>query len=96
MGLSAAETLDASAGFFQLGMDSLMSVTLQRDLSETLGEELSPAVVFDYPTVERLADHLTTVLPELAEANREDADGYEYLTEDELLQELSQRLADQR
>ena len=96
MGLSVSETLDPSAGFFQLGMDSLMSVTLQRNLSETLGEELSPAVVFDYPTVQALADYLTMILPELAEANRQVDDDYEYLTEDELLQQLSQRLADRR
>ena len=46
-------------------MDSLMSVTLQRRLSETLGEPLTPAVVFDYPTVEALTDYLATILPEL-------------------------------
>jgi phthiocerol/phenolphthiocerol synthesis type-I polyketide synthase B len=92
MGLSASDALDPAAGFFQLGMDSLMSVTLQRNLSELLGEELSPAIVFDYPTVEALADYLTTVLPELAEAQRLAADDYDDLTEDELLQQLSERL----
>ncbi len=70
-------SLDPSTGFFQLGMDSLMSVTLQRSLSETLGEALTPAVVFDYPTVEALTDHLTTMLPEIAEADRSVADAYD-------------------
>ena len=36
MGLTPAE-LDPTTGFFQLGMDSLMSVTLQRNLSASLG-----------------------------------------------------------
>ena len=93
MGLAASEVLDPSAGFFQLGMDSLMSVTLGRSLSETLGEPLTPAVVFDYPTVETLTDHLTTILPEFADAADDVADAYDDFTEDELLQQLSERLA---
>ena len=92
MGLPPSETLDPSTGFFQLGMDSLMTVTLARGLSETLGEALTPAVVFDYPTVEALADYLTTILPEMAEADRSVADAYEDLTEAELLKQLSERL----
>jgi phthiocerol/phenolphthiocerol synthesis type-I polyketide synthase B len=92
MGLSDSEVLDPSAGFFQLGMDSLMSVTLGRNLSETLGEPLTPAVVFDYPTVEALTDHLATVLPEFVDAADEVSDGYDDFTEDELLQQLSERL----
>jgi phthiocerol/phenolphthiocerol synthesis type-I polyketide synthase B len=70
-----------------------MSVTLARHLGESLGEALTPAVVFDYPTVDALADHLATILPELDEpdggAMRDD---YEQLTEDELLNQLSERL----
>ena len=44
-----------------------MSVTLQRALRETLGEVLPASVIFDYPTVEALADYLATILPELIE-----------------------------
>jgi len=93
MGLVESEVLDPSAGFFQLGMDSLMSVTLGRNLSETLGESLTPAVVFDYPTVETLTDYLSTILPEFADAADTVADAYDDFTEDELLQQLSERLA---
>ena len=60
MGLASAQLLDPSAGFFQSGMDSLMSVTLQRALAESLGEVLPASVVFDYPTVEALTDYLAT------------------------------------
>jgi acyl carrier protein len=95
MGLAASE-LDPATGFFQLGMDSLMSVTLQRNLSATLGEPLSPAVIFDYPTVDSLAEHLETLLPELAHsADRTEpahTDPYAEATRDELLQQLSERL----
>ena len=93
MGLPPSESLDPSTGFFQLGMDSLMSVTLARHLGESLGEALTPAIVFDYPTVDALADHLATILPELDEPDGGAMrDAYEQLTEDELLNQLSDRL----
>jgi len=95
MGMPPTETLDPSAGFFQLGMDSLMSVTLQRKLSESLGEFLPASVVFDYPTVYSLTDYLGTVLPELVETHQQpaaEADDYDDYTEAELLEQLSERL----
>ena len=94
MGLPPTEPLDPSTGFFQLGMDSLMSVTLQRALSDSLGEFLPASVVFDYPTVDTLTDYLASVLPELVEADDQQAvDAYDELTEAELLQQLSERLS---
>ena len=93
MDLPPSESLDPSTGFFQLGMDSLKSMALQRALSDSLGEFLPASVVFDYPTVYSLTDYLATVLPELIEADDEPvADAYNELTEDELLQQLSERL----
>ncbi|OBK23303.1 polyketide synthase [Mycobacterium asiaticum] len=97
MGMAATETLDPSTGFFQLGMDSLMSVTLQRSLSDSLGEFLPASVVFDYPSVYGLTDYLATVLPEFAEvtvtAAEQPDDVYDELSEDELLAQLSERLS---
>ncbi|HXO56915.1 MAG TPA: acyl carrier protein, partial [Mycobacterium sp.] len=82
-----------TAGFFQSGMDSLMSVTLQRALSDSLGETLPASVVFDYPTVEALSDYLASILPEVAEATEDEStDDYEDFSDDELLKELSERL----
>jgi phthiocerol/phenolphthiocerol synthesis type-I polyketide synthase B len=93
MGLASAQLLDPTAGFFQSGMDSLMSVTLQRSLSDSLGETLPASVVFDYPTVEALSDYLATILPEVAEAADDDnADDYDDFSDDELLKQLSERL----
>jgi phthiocerol/phenolphthiocerol synthesis type-I polyketide synthase B len=93
MGLASHHLLDPSEGFFQAGMDSLMSVTLQRSLSESLGEVLPSAVVFDYPTIDALAGYLATILPELIEVADDDSvDEYDDLTDDELLQQLSERL----
>jgi phthiocerol/phenolphthiocerol synthesis type-I polyketide synthase B len=68
-------------------------VTLQRSLSESLGEVLPSAVVFDYPTIDALAGYLATILPELIEVADDDSvDEYDDLTDDELLQQLSERL----
>ena len=97
MGLASPQMLDSAVGFFQFGMDSLMSVTLQRSLSESLGEVLPASVVFDYPTVEALSDYLATILPEIIETadpeGRDIEDAYDDLAEDELLQKLSERLS---
>ncbi|CQD10511.1 phenolpthiocerol synthesis type-I polyketide synthase PpsA [Mycobacterium lentiflavum] len=96
MGLPLTETLDPSTGFFQLGMDSLMSAMLRRALSDDLGEPLPVSVVFDYPTVYSLTDYLATVLPELETEAETVADAYDELDEDELLAELSERLRGSR
>ena len=58
MGLAPTQTLDPAVGFFQLGMDSLMSVTLQRGLSASLGIQLPAAVIYEYPTISSLTDAL--------------------------------------
>ncbi len=49
-------------------------------------------MIFDYPTVDALTDHLATILPELGDAGPSVADAYADLTEDQLLQQLSERL----
>ena len=93
MSLDSPQFVDPSVGFFQVGMDSLMSVTLQRSLSESLGRVMPASVVFDYPTVDALSGYLATTLPELVEAAEEaDVDDYDDFSEDELLQQLSERL----
>lgn len=94
MGLASRHALDPTAGFFASGMDSLMSVTLQRSLSDSLGETLPAAVVFDYPTIDALTGYLATILPELVEAAEQDsADAYDDMSDDELLAQLSERLS---
>ncbi|MEO3848427.1 beta-ketoacyl synthase N-terminal-like domain-containing protein [Streptomyces sp. B8F3] len=50
-------------GFASLGMDSLGSVELARSLERSLGVALPRTVAFDHPSVERLAAHLSTLVP---------------------------------
>ena len=62
-------------------------------VGDSLGQVMPASVVFDYPTVVALAGYLATILPELIEAaEQEDVDDYDDFTEDELLQQLSERL----
>ena len=58
IGLGPNEVLDPEAGFFKLGMDSLMSVTLQRRLSASLGIALPAALIYEYPTISSVTDAL--------------------------------------
>jgi acyl carrier protein len=52
--------IDPGVKFSRLGLDSAMSVQLIVALEQRLGLELSPDVVVDYPTVEKLAGHLAS------------------------------------
>jgi phthiocerol/phenolphthiocerol synthesis type-I polyketide synthase B len=97
MGIASPHLLDRSAGFFQSGMNSLMSVALRRSLSDSLGEELPASVIFDYPTVDALVGYLAAKLPETAIVAAPGGDDYDDdygdLAEDELLKQLSERLS---
>ena len=97
MGLESPQSLDPSTGFFQFGMDSLMTVTLQRALTDSLGLPIPASAIFNYPTIETLTDYLATNLPELTEAADQPSEvAYADLTESELLQQLSDRLTGAR
>ena len=49
---------DTEQGFAELGLDSLMAVELKKLVEETFGRQLSATVVFNYPSISRLAAHL--------------------------------------
>ncbi|MEI7714523.1 MAG: SDR family NAD(P)-dependent oxidoreductase, partial [Mycobacterium sp.] len=46
------------AGFFNLGMDSLMAVELRRRLERSVGKELPATLAMDYPRITDVADYL--------------------------------------
>ncbi|MEM9553542.1 MAG: SDR family NAD(P)-dependent oxidoreductase [Acidobacteriota bacterium] len=55
--LSGPDAVDPDRGFTELGMDSLMALELKERLETLLGREISPVLVFEYPTVRSLASH---------------------------------------
>src|SRR5262249_18322529 len=53
--LLGAESLTSQSDFFQLGGQSLTAVRLLARIKQTYGAELSSAVIFEAPTIEKLA-----------------------------------------
>jgi len=58
----APEDIDVRKPFTEYGLDSMVGVFLAGDLEEWLGLQLSPTVLWDYPTAETLAHYLATEL----------------------------------
>ncbi|MYD19498.1 MAG: SDR family NAD(P)-dependent oxidoreductase [Rhodothermaceae bacterium] len=60
----------STVGFFDLGMDSLMAVELRNRLNRAFADEYvaSNTVVFDYPDINMLAEHLADELGSLGPA----------------------------
>ncbi len=55
---------EGEPSFFEIGMDSLMSLDLRNRLQDDLDHTLASTVAFEYPTVPELVDHLIAeVLP---------------------------------
>jgi NADPH:quinone reductase-like Zn-dependent oxidoreductase/pimeloyl-ACP methyl ester carboxylesterase/NADP-dependent 3-hydroxy acid dehydrogenase YdfG/acyl carrier protein len=58
VGLASADTVEATQPLLELGFDSLMAVELKNRVEASLGCTLSPALLFDHPTLELLGRHL--------------------------------------
>ncbi len=55
------------AGFFDLGMDSLMAVELRRRIEQGVGHEIPITLVMDYPRLSDVAEYLLGDVLELSE-----------------------------
>ena len=53
------EEVDVTIPFDRYGLDSSAAVGLTGDLEEWLGKEIDPTLLYDYPTVEALVQHLS-------------------------------------
>ena len=51
--------IDARAPFASFGLGSLQAIGLAGALQDWLGRDLSPTLIYDYPTIEGLARHLS-------------------------------------
>jgi polyketide synthase 12 len=58
LAFAGPEKVDPNRSFQDLGLDSLTAVELRNQLETATGLELSPTLVFDYPTPAALAQHL--------------------------------------
>jgi acyl transferase domain-containing protein/acyl-CoA synthetase (AMP-forming)/AMP-acid ligase II/acyl carrier protein/SAM-dependent methyltransferase len=57
--LGADSQIDTKTPFAQYGLDSIQALGLIGDLERKLGRSLPATLIWNYPTVERLAHHLT-------------------------------------
>jgi NADPH:quinone reductase-like Zn-dependent oxidoreductase/acyl carrier protein len=62
LGFPAGTPLDPDRALRDLGLDSLLSVSLRNLLAADLSLDLPPTLLFDYPTLDALTDHLLALL----------------------------------
>ena len=58
LGLRLSQRLDVKQGLFDVGLDSLMAIELRSRLQSVVGKPLSATLVFDHPSVEKIAEYL--------------------------------------
>ena len=57
-----SELVDPTIPFDRYGLDSSAAYALTGDLEDWLGREIDPTAIYDYPTVEALSKHLSSVV----------------------------------
>jgi phthiocerol/phenolphthiocerol synthesis type-I polyketide synthase C len=72
LGLSPTE-VDTSLPFAHYGLDSVHAVRLTATLAERVGQELSPTLPYEYPTIDALCAYLTQGITEERQVNEADA-----------------------
>ena len=64
LGFGAPLELGPREKYFDLGMDSLLSVEFRNRLQQTFVIALPATLAFEYPTIETLAEHVDNLLAE--------------------------------
>jgi acyl carrier protein len=100
LGLAPTQVIDLRQPLQELGLDSLMAVQFRNRLSSWTGMELPATLLYSFPTLEQLVEHLTVSLvpdrqprlgqsDELIQPSEMDLDA---LSEDELARMLEQQI----
>jgi SAM-dependent methyltransferase/acyl carrier protein len=105
MGMDASESLDPRQPLNELGLDSLMAVELRNALGALIGKPLPATLLFNYPTIAQLTEHLAAMVmpietteavpdptPAAAPPAAVDAGDLDKLSEDELALLLAGKL----
>jgi acyl carrier protein len=62
IGVASGEEIDRTRKLATMGVDSLLAVDLRNRLEASLGKKLPASLLFDHPTIEDLALHLSREL----------------------------------
>ncbi len=54
------DEIDVTIPFDRYGLDSSAAVGLTGDLEDWLGSEIDPTLMYDYPTIQALANHVAS------------------------------------
>ena len=92
LGFDRATRIPARQGFFDLGMDSLLSLEYLNRVGARLGFELPAALAFDYPNLQSLGGCLMGMMSEPVDAAEGLAGQLDGLSEAELARLLSREL----
>ena len=104
LGLRSAAAIDPRTSFFDIGLDSLTATELRHRLRTKLGYDINATVVFDYPSLEQLVEHLvqpivrrtkdvadaTTSMPEAARERNSNDTPQEQLLAQAIAEELAE------
>jgi acyl carrier protein len=55
------ERISRTVPLYKYGLDSASAVTLTGDLMDWLGVDVDPAVLYEHPTIEKAAAHLSSL-----------------------------------
>jgi acyl transferase domain-containing protein/acyl carrier protein len=60
--LPEKHTIDPRERLFDLGVDSLIAIELKNLLQKKIGKQVSSTLLFDYPTLEKLTEHVLSLV----------------------------------
>lgn len=90
-----SDLIDPTAGFFQLGMDSMLAAKTRTRIEAGLGRKLPTTVMFEHATVDALTAYLTDLADTRAKPEPVDVDQsfVDELSDEELLNQLAAELS---
>ncbi|MDJ1183277.1 type I polyketide synthase [Roseofilum casamattae] len=81
---------DAEEGFFNLGLDSLMTIDLAQKIQNDLGISLSSTATFEYPNIQELTGYVDEVIPKIEVVEEEAEGAVSEIDTERLMQEIAQ------
>lgn len=100
IGIQTDMNIDPDKPLKDIGLDSLMAVEMRNELARGIGLRLNATLLFDFPTLNRLVEHLDRALspakPETSTVSMRDADDLDNLSDQELADLLEEELAASR